>query len=106
MCLHDERIGVGNVHHLFRLPEDLEQDILGVIMGDTVDQIAQITRSAESARQWLIEASGSDRQHSEGPVRIGSIGVIHQLSSWADVAACYLTSFDRGIPTFPFFSDL
>ena len=47
---HDERIGVGHVYHLFRLPEDMEQKIHRVLHDRTVEaQIEKVIASEESA---------------------------------------------------------
>ena len=42
-CLiHDERIGVGHVYHLFRLPEDMEQGLHGILNEEDVLSLIHI----------------------------------------------------------------
>ena len=56
MRLHDDRIGVGKVFHLFRLPEDLEQS-LHRILGDgtVVSRVESSVATMESAMLALSQ---------------------------------------------------
>ena len=57
--IHDERIGVGDVYHLFRLPEDVEQGIHRIL--DEEDVCARVEASLanrETALASLRELAG------------------------------------------------
>jgi hypothetical protein len=54
--VHDERIGVGRVFHLFRLPEAIEQRCFEFLQRSlSVDEIKQVFRSRETALAALKE---------------------------------------------------
>jgi hypothetical protein len=105
--VHDERIGVGNVYHLFRLPEKLEQD-LHQAMHDTQleEQIQKIIATKDSALGYLRNNSIIPTQPSAGPVRAGDTNALRDIQVWSVVAGFYLVSFETGIEILPYFSDL
>lgn len=97
--VHDDRIGVGDVFHLFRLPEDLEQSL------HAVDRIDDLTTSGQAAMDFLSAYAAGERNDAVGPVNIGSLASLRDAPSWKSVAACYLSGFKQQRETFPFFSD-
>ncbi len=103
--VHDERIGVGQVYHLFRLPMDLEQTIHQRLQGDAAALVTRLTATPEAAREYLAECAGRSRQESDGPVRVGGSSTLTARGTWSSTAACYLSGFERGQEVFPFFSD-
>ncbi len=69
--VHDECIGVGNVYHLFRLPEDLEQGIQRTLQeAESSQMIADLIASQEAALDYLDSLAGLPVEMAEGPVRI------------------------------------
>ena len=103
--VHDDRIGIGNAFHLFRLPEDLEQELHGVASGEAVGEISDVMRSADSATQFVRNSAASVCKDAVGPVKVGQMSSLREASSWRDVAAFYLSAFEGHKETFPFFSD-
>lgn len=104
--LHDDRIGVGQVFHLFRLPEDIEQAIQRTLADDTaVQTLNQCVASPDSALQFLRDFGAVDSDSSSGPVRIGDLGSIRSLDHWKMVAAVYAKAFEKQQQSFPYFSD-
>jgi hypothetical protein len=103
--VHDDRIGVGDVFHLFRLPEDMEQGLHAAAEGTAVPSITESTASRESALQFLTDYTGENREKSEGPVKIGPLISIRDASVWKEAAAYYLAGIEANTDTFPFFSD-
>ncbi len=103
--VHDERIGVGEVFHLFRLPEDLEQSLHAVDPGEQLGPLAEVKVSVESARRFLSDYAGDMLTDAVGPVRIGQLSSMREASAWRNVAACYCAAFQQQRETFPFFSD-
>ena len=100
--LHDKYIGIGNVVHLFRLPEETEQDLQKLIL--------------EAPSAWFVEISNWDMAFkglnsiaeesvtvTEGPQSVGSSETFYQISGPRLLAQYYLGAFKQGIHTFPYF---
>lgn len=104
--VHDERIGVGRVYHLFRLPEDVEQGIHQALQRPAVIQrIATLVTSTEAAVQHLREIGRTTSAAHIGPMRIGDARSMRDAGAWRAVAAQYAHAFTTGNPVFPFFAD-
>ena len=102
--VHEERIGVGAVFHLFRLPEDLELEIHKCLQNeDFVTECRQHIATAEAARSALVDILDGQKV-SEGPVVAGSLKDIHAEKSWKGVAELYAKGFDNGKKVFPYFA--
>ena len=72
--VHDERIGVGQVYHLFRLPEDIEQAMHRLLMSkEATEGIAAIVSSKEHALGSLEDFSNSANVETVGPTRVGDL---------------------------------
>ena len=104
--LHDERIGVGQVFHLFRLPEDLEQSLHRVLSDPgTVSKIGQLVSTVESAMTGLRELGATKTKTSAGPVHVGDLHALRDSAIWKNVAAIYADAFDTKRQSFPYFAD-
>lgn len=97
--VHDDRIGVGDVFHLFRLPEDMEQNL------HTLDHIDSLTTNVQTAMDFLSTYASDERNDAIGPVNIGNLASLRDTLRWKSVAACYLNGFEQQRETYPFFSD-
>jgi hypothetical protein len=105
--VHDERIGVGYVFHLFRLPEDIEQGIHQAVQNEPFEAaILNIVANKKSALDYLHKQAGSTIDLGVGPTRVGKIGAINEPNSWRAVAGYYLHAFENEQPVFPYFSDI
>lgn len=112
---HDERIGVGAVYHLFRLPEDLEQDIQqafydtahpdDTVPADRRNRLESLLTDAAAVTQQLHALAMPAVSSSQGPVRIGSVSDLRNPDVWTMVAAHYRQAFDQGIQTYPYLAD-
>jgi len=104
--VHDERIGIGRVFHLFRLPETIERRLHDALREETfADALSQVTSSHIEARKVLSELAGGGVDAAAGPIRVGPL-VDLEGSAWVPaVAAHYASAFDGGIETFPYFAD-
>lgn len=103
--VHDDRIGVGNVFHLFRLPEDIEQALQTSANNEINTALTDVMRDVVSATQFLRGYAGSVQKTSQGPVKVGQLLALRDTSVWKDVAAYYLDGFEHQRETFPFFSE-
>ena len=104
--VHDERIGVGRVYHLFRLPEDIERRIHQALYEPELCQaLYALTLSQGSGLEYLEEAYTSSTGDLVGPTYLGQVQLIHQEATWLKVASCYRLAFENGIQILPYFSD-
>jgi len=101
--VHDERIGIGHVYHLFRLPEEIEQGIHRSLHEPALVQSVQknITKS-EIALDSLRKLTGSQLQTEVGPIRVGNILELGDLKTWQVVASTYLYAFEHDVQIFPY----
>lgn len=98
--LHDEHLNVGT-YHLFRLPEELEQD-LHLLVRDESEKLSpeNLLRDKKTALDALIEVSKPSDRNGIGPVAIGSIGDISRLLK--DISAVYAAAFVSNTQSFPY----
>ena len=100
--LHDERLSVGT-YHLFRLPEEMEQD-LHILMQNGGEDLSPgaLYRDKQSALDALRDMAGSAKKDGVGPV---SIGNVQDLSEYLkEVASVYLSAFLSDVQSFPYFA--
>ena len=103
--LHDEHTGVGNVFHLFRLPEEVEHDLHTLMQEVRADsELLAGLKSKESAMLALAAVADGTRSAAEGPVAVGKINALFTPSSLKGLAQCYLTAFEQGTRSYPYFS--
>jgi hypothetical protein len=104
--VHDERIGVGDAYHLFRLPEDVEQGIHRVLHDAGLgERIAAITASRAAAADFLRGLATAQTKASVGPARVGGVLELRQKGAWSTVAGLYSRAFEGGSQVYPFFAD-
>lgn len=104
--LHDERIGVGKVFHLFRLPEDLEQALHRIVNdAAVVGRIGALMNTPDSAMQALMEIGATKVKASAGPAHVGDIHDLRDMATWKTVAAIYADAFNSKRQSFPYFAD-
>ena len=91
--LHDERIGVGKVFHLFRLPEEYEQNFHEQLLAPNAGSgYLDAVDSEGSALAFLEELSDSDSIASGGPVLVGDVS---NLSAKGAVCLLYTSPSPR-----------
>jgi hypothetical protein len=105
--VHDERIGVGHVYHLFRLPEDMEQGIHQVLHNQSLGEALQkIVASPENALAFLRKRGTLPNTSGVGPIRLGSIEALRSIKTWQSAASYYREAFEKGGAIFPYYSDI
>lgn len=103
--VHDERIGVGQVYHLFRCPEDLEQGVHRALQtADVTRRIGALVASPGTALAFLQEEARSAQAAGVGPTRVGDDHTLRDRRSWRTVAAHYVGAFRDGGDVFPYFT--
>jgi hypothetical protein len=103
--VHDERIGVGSVFHLFRLPEDIEQAVHRLLeQQEPAQRLSTAVKDKESALASLTALAASKHPPGSGPIRVGRAADLNKHDSWRVVAAHYAAGFQTSSEVFPFFS--
>lgn len=101
--VHDEFLGVGSTYHLFRLPEDLEQDIHACLADAQRRQpLAARVASPAAALDFLRQAA-APLHPGAGPTLVGDLKAMRTERAWQQVAAMYAAAFDGGSRTYPYF---
>jgi len=96
---HDEHIGIGNVYHLFRLPENIEHDISQLLVKDF--SILAVIVSEETARAWLEELSAGESTQGVGPLLFEFETIDSVMIS--RMAAAYMQGFSAGEQVYPYY---
>jgi len=105
--VHDERIGVGHVYHLFRLPEDMEQGIHQILHDQKfIEILRKLVINSESAMEFLRAEGASTANSGMGPVRLGNIDNLRNRKTWQLAATYYKSGFEKGGAIFPYYSDI
>ena len=100
--LHDEHLNVG-CYHLFRLPEEVEQDLHGLMQSQTGEDLAhQSSQSKESAFDALRRIAGSRVFDGDGPTAVGTSAEIDSTDLLKTIASAYLSAFSRNTHTYPY----
>lgn len=103
---HDEHIGVGNVYHLFRLQEGIEQGIHRILHEpDACTRIAAPVADRDRAMRYLQSTAGDIAAPGVGPTRVGALADLGQREPWRAVAAHYAEAFAAGSHVYPYFAD-
>lgn len=106
VLLHDERIGVGRVFHLFRLPEDMEQGIHHALRDPAVaPQIAATIASPDAALAYLQAEARSATGSGVGPTQVGAKTELYERKPWRTVAAHYAHAFRAQAQVYPYFTE-
>ena len=104
--VHDERIGVGRVYHLFRLPESFEQALhQAVLRPEFASTIRAQFADHQQALALLEEQRSTAAPDSVGPVLVGPVQKLYDAGAWRIVATHYQRGFESGSQAFPYFSD-
>lgn len=102
--VHDERIGIGRVFHLFHLPESIEQGLFDAMCDPSIaDVVLARAASTQSAAMALGELFEVTPTMLEGPVKIGEAKDLTSHRWISAVAAAYRSAFDGGVQCFPYF---
>jgi hypothetical protein len=104
--LHDDRIGVGLVFHLFRLPEDFELSFHQRLQEvDVTAKLSEFLSDKDSALKFMESEYGKPKSDVVGPVLVGEINQITSKSVVESIAQAYLSGFQRETPVFPYLKE-
>lgn len=96
---HDEHIGVGDVYHLFRLPESVEEGISQLLIKDV--PVSDLIASEEAAQLGLQELTTGESLRAFGPLLIEH-NTIDQIMI-NRMAAAYTCGFSTGEQVYPYY---
>jgi len=100
--LHDEHLSVGR-YHLFRLPEEVEQDLHATVQSSVGEELAsQAPQSKEAALEALKRLAATSGASSVGPTAVGSLKDLDSTDTLKAIAAAYLSAFARNAKTYPY----
>jgi hypothetical protein len=101
--VHDENLSVGSFH-LFRLPEEVEQDLHGMTLtlgGEEL--VSQSTQSKEAALNLLMGLAGTIVPASQGPTVVGKIKSLDSPAILKAIPGIYFSAFKAELPSYPYF---
>jgi hypothetical protein len=101
-CLHDKFIGVGNAFHLFRLPEEVEQDLQQLVLS-APEEWFNVISNRDIAMNTLLELAGECIQVEEGPKAVGELSDLYHQRGFKKLAQNYLGAFEQQVCCFPYF---
>lgn len=100
--LHDEHLSVGSFH-LFRLPEEVEQDLHNLVQRPEADEFAlRQMRSKDSALGSLKDLTSEVSVKGVGPTAIGKIAELDAPKTVKAIAAAYLSAFSHDTRAYPY----
>lgn len=100
--LHDEHLSVGS-YHLFRLPEEVEQDLHALIQNNDGETLAaQPPKSKEAALDALKHLATTTPLIGVGPTAVGSIKELDSVDTVTVIAGAYWSAFSQNAKTYPY----
>lgn len=100
--VHDEHLNVG-CYHLFRLPEELEQDLHMIVRSGSDQTLAcGADQSKVASLASLSRLSSTVSVIGEGPTAVGNIGAIDSAEVLKKIAGSYLSAFERNSRSYPY----
>lgn len=99
--IHDERIGVGHVFHLFRLPESMEQRLFEAVQLRG-PELNKMISSSDAANLTLDSLVNKPVAAKPGPALIASSEALDSIQWIGDAASLYSAAFGAGEQCFPY----
>jgi hypothetical protein len=102
---HDEHLSLG-CRHLFRLPEEIEQDLHSLLQ-PIFDEgsISTALQSRDGALEYLRRLESTTLEFKEGPVAIGRMEDIGSTRTLEAMAGSYASAFSKNVKTYPYLLD-
>lgn len=102
--VHDDHLNVGSFH-LFRLPEEVEQDIHALVISWSLADFEDVTaRDEVSALGALDSLAVVEKDRFEGPVFCGAVQELLSGNALRRIASIYSGAFAQGVQAYPYFS--
>ena len=101
--VHDARLSAGSFH-LFRLPEEVEQDLHLLVLARARSGANGIPVDESAAMGVLNELASGEGADSPGPRLMGPSASLELAVAWQQVAAAYRDAFRNGFQSYPYFA--
>ena len=100
--LHDEHLNVGS-YHLFRLPEEVEQDLHAMMQSSVGTELAkQVPQDKDAALAALKALAGAIPSAAVGPTAVGNIDQLSAGETLKSIAGAYVSAFSQNAKTYPY----
>lgn len=100
--LHDEHLNVGS-YHLFRLPEEVEQDLHAMMQSSGGTKLAkQMPHDKDVALEALKALAGAITSAAVGPTAIGKIDQLSACEILKSISGAYVSAFSQNVRTYPY----
>ena len=100
--LHDEHLSVGTFH-LFRLPEEVEQDLHTMLLALGGDGSAsQAPQNRQAGLDSLKDLAGMASRTGIGPMVVGNINQLASVDTLTSIAAIYFSAFSKNAKSYPY----
>jgi hypothetical protein len=100
--LHDEHLSVGS-YHLFRLPEEVEQDLHRLIGTDEGEGLApDALQSKQAALDALKAIAPETMAKAVGPTAVGRIADLYSADTSKAIAGVYWSAFSQNVMSYPY----
>jgi hypothetical protein len=100
--LHDEHLNVGS-YHLFRLPEEVEQDLHAMMQSRVGTELAkQMPQDKDAALSALNTLAGAIPSAAVGPTAVGNIDQLSAGDTLKSIAGAYVSAFSKNAKTYPY----
>ena len=101
-CVHDEYLNAGTFH-LFRLPEEIEQDLHALITSWSTDNIQALIGPDDAATlKALVDFGTADEEAVDGPILCGSVQEFLSETTMSKISSLYAAAFIGGRQTYPY----
>ena len=100
--LHDDHLSVGS-YHLFRLPEEVEQDLHAMMQSSVGTELAkQVPQDKDAALAALKTLAGAIPPAAVGPTAAGNIDQLSAGETLKSIAGAYVSAFSQNAKTYPY----
>lgn len=100
--LHDEHLNVGS-YHLFRLPEEVEQDLHAMMQSSIGTELAkQVLMDKDAVLAALKAVAGANTSAAVGPTAVGNIAQLSTGETLKSIAGAYVAAFSQNAKTYPY----
>ena len=90
-------------YHLFRLPEEVEQDLHALVQNSAgAEFAAQVPQNKEAALTALQHLAGANQVGCVGPTAVGNIDGLSASDTLKSIAGGYLSAFSDNVKTYPY----
>ena len=108
-AVHDNSLGIGNVFHLFRLPQDMAwqlDELLRQPESDLLPRFEPLLDQRDNLLEHLKAMGGQTPGDSKvGPLRLGTVRDLRKPDIVSQLSAVYYTAFRDDGKVFPYFED-